>query len=70
MIFTKHSAQPRHAINLAVNLFHEMRYYKVISSVCGEDSSVGTHIYGKKRSSADYRWTPPPDGWVKINANA
>lgn len=62
MIFKKHSAQPGHIKNLAINLFEDMRYYNGVSSAFSHDSSTGTQVYFKKSSSADYHWRQPPDG--------
>lgn len=36
----------------------------------GQDSSVGNQVYVNKRSSAEYRWRSPPEGWVKVNVDA
>lgn len=33
-------------------------------------NNAGTHTYGKKRSSAEYHWRPPPNGCDNFNVDA
>lgn len=69
VIFWNLNAQPAHVINLAVDLFDDMRYYIVITRVVGQDNATGSQIKFRRIRQSELCWGSPPEAWTEVNVN-
>lgn len=68
-MFRNWKDQPAHIINLAVNVFDDMRYYSVVSNLFGQESSTEPHLKLNRKDHLVLCWSPLSEGWIKINVD-
>lgn len=59
-----------HIINLAICCLNETSYYNFMSSLLGQNWNPDTCVKSTKQNQLAKRWTPPPNGSIKINVDA
>lgn len=51
-------------------IFHDMRYYNIVSNIIGQNSKVNVQRKSKRRERRELSWSLPAEDWIKMNVDA